>query len=700
MSSYKKYEKSNIYYNNINQFKINNYFRNKKNSNNLINKKSIDMYNYTHNNMHNDIIDMYNDIINNDKLEIINNNITDFSKKILIYKNILFLCADYPGYGGAATNCYNLSKHFNDNHNVYSIYWNYPNDVNKKYDDNDEYKIIEQSQLHYNLNNLKFKPDIILLKSVSPVDLKLIFKCPLFFIIPGIFKNTLNTYYFNLNDKNLIDKYINNNVLNQIKKSDYSFSNSSHTMNILKNIYNLNTDLFYSSFIQYYKRDIVIDDNFKNRKYEYGLIMSNFDRTIKNVNESIKFLKDKKNVILIGKNSSKYKHLGFECIDLVDNNKMSNYYKQIKYLQQDSYYESCSNVKIESLFNGCKIKKRIVVSSTQYHGYGGAATNAYNIIKYLKDSGYKVCGIFFHDDLNVNYNPDNIEGVFLYHSNTNKKVIIKNTINYLNGIPHLCLCKNYLSPIYCKKLFNCFTIYLVSGFNIMRSYPELSSTDLLDDNFIIDKVNKDEEVCLNIIDKILFNSKLLKDLFLKKYINYSDKFINNIINTSSYNIQNLYYENTKKNIDIILCCSDFKRKQKNNKFLINIINRFQNCIIYIVGKNSDLFNTSNNKNVTLINLVTQNEVIKYLSRSKILLYPSLFDSNPNTVREALAMKCLPIITHNVGYYELYPKILVCDSFDTIEWVNKIKYLLNNFNDLNINIDFNEDYSLIDLINSI
>ena len=33
----------------------------------------------------------------------------------------------------------------------------------------------------------------------------------------------------------------------------------------------------------------------------------------------------------------------------VDNNTMMTYYKQIKYIVQDSFYESCSNVKIEGL---------------------------------------------------------------------------------------------------------------------------------------------------------------------------------------------------------------------------------------------------------------------------------------------------------------------------------------------------------------
>ena len=34
---------------------------------------------------------------------------------------------------------------------------------------------------------------------------------------------------------------------------------------------------------------------------------------------------------------------------------MLEYYKNIQYIVQDSFYESCSNVKVEALFNGCKV---------------------------------------------------------------------------------------------------------------------------------------------------------------------------------------------------------------------------------------------------------------------------------------------------------------------------------------------------------
>ena len=47
------------------------------------------------------------DTIDNNLLNSINKNISNFINNILTNKvrNILLICSDYPGYGGAATNC-------------------------------------------------------------------------------------------------------------------------------------------------------------------------------------------------------------------------------------------------------------------------------------------------------------------------------------------------------------------------------------------------------------------------------------------------------------------------------------------------------------------------------------------------------------------------------------------------------------------
>lgn len=298
-------------------------------------------------------LDFYNNNFNKDDLYLIKENIQNFIDFIKDYKNILLICSDFPNYGGAATNCFNIQQFINQNHNTFSIYYSNDNIIEIESFNNLNIKFVLKNDLYSYLFKLDFEPDIIILKSFVDFNLKDIFNCKIIYLIPGIFKDNLNTYYYKL-EQNNIPKFINKSVIEQIKKSDYNYCNSAHTKYLLKEYFKLDTKLFYSSFISFFNKYIYNDENFNLRKYDYGLIMSNFERPIKNVMKSILFLKNKKNVILIGKNSNKFSSYGFKTIDLIDNNKLLNYYKKIKCVIQDSFYESCSNVLVESIFNGCK----------------------------------------------------------------------------------------------------------------------------------------------------------------------------------------------------------------------------------------------------------------------------------------------------------------------------------------------------------
>ena len=652
--------------------------------------------------------DLYSDAITNDMLDDIYNNIYYLTDIVKEFKNVLFICGDYPGYGGAATNCDRLQTHFTQYCNTYAVYYNYENDNHKEStgestgESTNNYIITNQNTLYNTLKNLNFKPDLVILKSVIHINenIRDIYKCPIFFFIPGIYNNCLKKYYFNIKTKEDSDRYINKGMLDQIKNSDFSFSNSSHTQKILKDIYGVDTSLFYSTFISYYKLKLEPYINWDTRQYNYGLIMSNFKRPIKNINKSINFLKTKKNVILIGQNSSEYEKYGFECIEQVDNNEMANYMKQIKYIVQNSFYESCSNVKVEGFFNGCLIYNiRIIISSTQYPGYGGAATNAYNLIKYFRKEGYNTCGVFFHNNLKVNYNPDNIKGIYLYHCKYNINLIRDETSNYLNGLPNLCLAKNYMAPIYCKDIFKCYTIYLVSGINhFNKYYPSVSSQELMENTFNINNIIEEEVNCNKLVDKIVINSNLTKDIFCKIYPEFKSKVYDNIIDTTITSNMILYNTQTIKKYDIIIICSNLERIDKNNFFLIKILNddslkKYTKCVI---GNNNTKFKDIDN--ITLFYLLPNQECLELMSKSKLLLFPSKFDANPNTIREAYNNKCLPLITKNIGFYELYPDNLVCNSFDETEWITKIKYNLENYDSIkNTQINFKDKMHVSDFI---
>ena len=89
------------------------------------------------------------------------------------------------------------------------------------------------------------------------------------------------------------------------------------------------------------------------REYQYGIICSDFIRPIKNINLSIKKIKDKKNIILIGNNSHLFKEKNITAVPYIHDLKLM--LSKIKYILIDSFYESSSNLQLEALFSGCKL---------------------------------------------------------------------------------------------------------------------------------------------------------------------------------------------------------------------------------------------------------------------------------------------------------------------------------------------------------
>lgn len=561
--------------------------------------------------------------INTEVLNKVNKNIDDFSNFIKPYKNILFICSDYPGYGGAATNCDNLSKYYAKTHNVYSIYWNYKGETNLKYECTDTSRIVDQHQLKSIFKKLVFKPDVVILKNAVNINLKQLLNCPVIFLIPGIYKNDLDVHYSELNTIEMQNKYINQSILLQICISDYTFCNSSHTKKILQTWFNFPTKLFYSTFIPYYKETIKNDPRFNNRKYQYGLIVSNFDRKIKNVEKSIEFLKDKENVILIGKDSSKYKSYGFTCTELIEADKMASYYKQIKYIVQDSYYESCSNGKVEGFFNGCKIYIQIVTLPPygEYVLQKGVSyiignidqmyktdDDLFELFTYNKYNGYivdqcdyKSVALFVISDTTIT---------------TNYEELIKNSTFY-----------NTVVGLYNKKLNDDELLqmyYLYGKYNINKEPLGLS---LFYDSYVSNeprKYNRELFYLIHsyncgvqrIIDYESHMKNLMdKDIFHKKTVLLISKFI-------------CGYGGVQKTSTQILCMLDkeYNVRLLSNKLVkTNIydynINRLNadipDCFIVKITNPSNITQYINNTNFEFIINNKQNEILSYHTNKKI-----------------------------------------------------------------------------------
>jgi glycosyltransferase involved in cell wall biosynthesis len=368
-------------------------------------------------------------------------------------------------------------------------------------------------------------------------------------------------------------------------------------------------------------------------------------------------------------------------------------------IKSKSLYEHLINKNINNY------KARILITSTQYPSYGGAGTNAYYLIKFFRKCGYKTSGLFY-ENTNCNYDPEKLGGIFKcavnYSTNSkdinnyiNRSDVIsskKSIINFLGGEPTVIFCKNYLAPYLSKQIFpSSNIIYLVSGLNFLDRYYRVQTNNIMsaqdflkkNDQKLLKQLNGQsmETYSMNCVNHVILNSKLTHDIFMKVYSEYKHKIYYEPIDTSECSNLNSSLVNKNldgdKKYDLIMICSDFERKIKNNHFLLKFLNH-SSMIKYTklaIGSNSHIFKDI--QNITIINLIPNNEIPIYLAQSKVMLFPSLFDANSNNIREALLSNCMPLISNNVGYYEKFPKYLVCEDYNVNNWMNKIHNLIDN-----------------------
>ena len=730
------------------------------------------------------------DTVDDVELAIRYRNIDLFNDNIKQYTNILFVCNDYPSYGGAATNAYKLIKWYeNKGHKTFGIFTHY----DKKpvtWNNEDKNIIIDTDQNTFKMSLKKCNeyfsgdPNLIIFRSYNNHNHFKHINCPKYLLVPGLFLNNLDKSFKDITDSE-IDKYINKRTIELCKNVDKIFAASQHTILLLEKYYKIKAYPLYFNYIPFYGDKIIADKHFNERKYDFGIIQSNFNRKIKNIDQVIEILKPyKKKVILIGEGSDKYKNYGFKCKKLLSNEKAMKYMSIIKCIVQNSHYESYSNVIMEARFNGCKIitninelnkildnidkvtsntqvntlvnvptsvpvnvqasvptsvptsipvnvqasvpvnvpvvntknlldkkilkdnsKIKILISSTQYPGFGGAATNAYKLIIYLRKQGYKCVGVFInnYEDRNICCDEEKIGNIYNFVSDYNFNNIknneeIKNQIiNSLGGNPDICFGKNYVAPYANKILFkNSLNIYLVSGL----SYS-ITNENMIDE--YINNINQNkfnytefEKRTLDNSDYVICNSKLLYDVFKKIYKNYDNKIYNNIIDTSKYDeiLDNNINISNEKEYDIILVCSSFSRKEKNFEIIAEMLksdkfDKYKKCII---GKNSEIFKNINNK--IIYDLQTNMVTKKLISKSKLMLIPSFFEANSNAVREAINNNCLVLLNKNVGWNECFPNTLICESYKISEWEEKTLNILTNYDTYkNITINFPSNIEL-------
>jgi hypothetical protein len=701
--------------------------------------------NRVENDLHNDngINFYYHENVNEINLPHIYSNIESFFEKIKDFRRILLISSDYPGYGGASSLNNEISKNLElKGHICKELYYLFPNTpeseaiqiINKFSSINKfDFENLQRKQFFHNnirvvrfkdllkdLNDMDYEPDLIILKNhLNGVVLPKKFN-NIYYLVAGIYQNKLNKFFYNLTLEES-ENFINTKVIDTLLDSRIKgISNSIHTKDILQKNFNINTELFYINFLPYYPQKLKIATDFDKRQYDYGIICSDFTRPIKNLKNIIDDLFDKRKptdkIIFIGKNSKKFiskdttknNTKNITCIDLVPNYLISDYLKKIKNIIINSYYESNSNLAIQAKFNGCNIirktisqnnkKLKILITSTQKPGYGGSATNAYKLTKWLRKLNYSVSVLFFNKYLINDVNIDNIDGCFVlrddikkrnFHNNLDKIKIKNNIVEYLNGYPDIIFAFNYYTPILSRLIFPYSYIYYYVVGNPVLSIgsesiisKEISIRKFLDKNFKLSEYNMEafelEKLSLDCVDEVFIDQgKLNIETISKVHPEY--KYLYNNYYNYGINIllPELHVYNNTKEFELVVISSNWERLVKNPKLVYQIYKFFPQYRKLVIGKNSNIFEMI--PNTTCIDLVSYKEAQHYLSKSKLLLITSFSETGPNTMIEAFVNNCHVLASKNIGYLRYLNDYHMCeDVYDINEWKNKISYLINNF----------------------
>ena len=185
------------------------------------------------------------------ELKIRYRNIEVFEKSIAKFKKILFICSDYPGYGGAATNAMSLINYFGKKKQVDCLFYT-NEECNFKKPKN--IMIVKKKELQNKLKQLSNNGyDLIILRNYLTFEKKII-SCQVYFMIPGIFEPHLDKFYYKIKDKEEMSKYIHKNILVTIKHSDKAFCASYHTKTILEKFYRLHTNILFFNYIDFIGR--------------------------------------------------------------------------------------------------------------------------------------------------------------------------------------------------------------------------------------------------------------------------------------------------------------------------------------------------------------------------------------------------------------------------------------------------------------
>ncbi|CAI2358488.1 Glycosyltransferase [uncultured virus] len=353
--------------------------------------------------------------------------------------------------------------------------------------------------------------------------------------------------------------------------------------------------------------------------------------------------------------------------------------------------------------------KFIIITSTQYPRYGGAATCAYELHKYILNTlKLSSACIFFDNTIKGDIdklNPDNIKNVFECPIVTTKQgayqythvayTALKATISKLTSSIRATSTDtyafNYLAPILSKNLFPTSNVhYMITGTNYISNTNVITSHQLLHKSIPI--LNTLELEAIKLSDKIVPNSHLMVNILEHVYgdavnLKLVDK-PNDLHEIFDLSIPKATHDNTARDYDVVFVCSNFDRKVKNAALVKELyvgsanktIRKFKKVCVG-VGSTEFIGSTAPACNVVTKGLLSQKEVIELLKKTKIVIVPSLMESYGITAVEAIQCGCIVIVSQYCACASFINPFFVLDGVDVkdaVKWAQLINTIVNNY----------------------
>lgn len=360
--------------------------------------------------------------------------------------------------------------------------------------------------------------------------------------------------------------------------------------------------------------------------------------------------------------------------------------------------EKKNNNKIKSISGN-----NILILSTQYNRYGGAATCAYETHKYLLKNGINSVAIFFDNSIindHQKYNIDNLPNVYAckllkdyLNSNVNLNHYneIKKIIDEKIGNDFIMLAYNYLAPLIGKLIFPFNTMYyMITGTCYINNTNTLYAEQIINEHFILE-YNEIEKKSIDVSEYIIPNSVIMNNVIKNIYKITPDEIfdLHEIYENSIFNLKisklltdnNILGLNYFKKYDILFISSNLDRKVKNTELVIKIFldPKLKKYKKLVIGKNSSkYFNNSKFENIEILDFLNQEQIINFLRQSKILLIPSYIESYSISCIEATNNTCIPLLSKNVGCNNFINNNFIIETYETNDWINKIIEINDNY----------------------